>query len=235
LIFGKIRVLPERKLNMNVNDLYASIDKHLTADEKPSVFLNEVYDTPEFKQYPFDMLHKLRATEQSPEHHPEGNVWNHTMLVVDEAAKVKDKSKKKRVFMWAALLHDIGKPATFRIKGAGLPLTARQGGGDACAGILAYFSEDETFIREVTQLVRYHMHMLLCCKGPAVCGHSGDETGYRHQRTRITQPLRQAGRTNADKKTGRSCNKAFFTKMLLTVFINTFAVLNKFTHNMNHT
>lgn len=58
------------------------------------------------------MLHRLKGTEQSLLHHPEGDVWNHTLLVVDEAANVKNKSTDAAVFMWAALLHDIGKPDT---------------------------------------------------------------------------------------------------------------------------
>lgn len=32
------------------------------------------------------MLYNLKETEQSKVHHPEGNVWNHVLLVVDEAA-----------------------------------------------------------------------------------------------------------------------------------------------------
>ncbi len=213
MIFGKIRVLPERKLNMNVNDLYASIDKHLTADEKPSVFLNEVYDTPEFKQYPFDMLHKLRATEQSPEHHPEGNVWNHTMLVVDEAAKVKDKSKKKRVFMWAALLHDIGKPATFRIKRGGITAYGHDKAGETLAReFLAYFSEDETFIREVTQLVRYHMHMLYVVKDLPFADIQGMKRDTDINELALLSLCDRLGRTNADKKQEEAVIKLFLQK-----------------------
>jgi poly(A) polymerase len=60
------------------------------------------------------MLKKLEKTPQSPVHHPEGNVWKHTLLVVDEAARRKNESGDPRVLMWAALLHDIGKPPTFR-------------------------------------------------------------------------------------------------------------------------
>ena len=58
------------------------------------------------------MLSSLVKIQQSPSHHPEGNVWNHTMLVIDKAAERKYKSKDPRIH-WAALFHDIGKtPAT---------------------------------------------------------------------------------------------------------------------------
>lgn len=51
---------------------------------------------------------------QNPEWHPEGNVWIHTMLVVDAAAKVRDQIPEewKLAFMFAALLHDVAKPIT---------------------------------------------------------------------------------------------------------------------------
>ena len=73
---------------MNVQELYFDIDKHLLEDTKPSDFLNEIYENSLFSEFPFNMLHVLKKTEQSPIHHPEGNVWNHTLLVVDEAAKL---------------------------------------------------------------------------------------------------------------------------------------------------
>lgn len=33
------------------------------------------------------MLRKLKSTVQSPKYHPEGNVWNHTLLVIDGRRK----------------------------------------------------------------------------------------------------------------------------------------------------
>lgn len=86
--------MAENKDNMRqiseLGILYAEIEKHLLNDYNPSKYLNEIYNKPSFRQYPFIMLHKLKQTKQSPKHHPEGNVWNHTLLVVDEAAKIKE-------------------------------------------------------------------------------------------------------------------------------------------------
>lgn len=111
---GKIRMSEEHIRQLH--SLFSQIEVHLLNDDKPSEYLNAVYNDPMFRQYPFDMLYKLKKTEQSKVHHPEGNVWNHTMLVVDEAAQAKAKSRNPVVFMWAALLHDIGKPGTTRIR-----------------------------------------------------------------------------------------------------------------------
>ncbi|QAX96268.1 CCA tRNA nucleotidyltransferase [Vibrio phage vB_VmeM-Yong XC32] len=64
-------------------------------------------------------------TPQNLEHHPEGNVANHTRLVTDYAAKVFGCPK----VTLAAFLHDIGKPSCYRERGnayghaeVGLPL-----------------------------------------------------------------------------------------------------------------
>ena len=98
-------------------ELYQNMEYHLMKDIQPSCYLNEIYEDPDFQKYPFDMLHKLKSVEQSPKYHPEGNVWNHTLLVVNEAARVRNKSKNPLAFMWAAMLHDIGKARKTRNSG----------------------------------------------------------------------------------------------------------------------
>jgi len=55
---------------------------------------------------------KLRGVEQPPEFHPEGDVWVHTMLLLE---RLKDApAPLTATLAWGALLHDIGKPATFQ-------------------------------------------------------------------------------------------------------------------------
>lgn len=56
----------------------------------------------------------LAGTEQDPEWHPEGDVWTHTLMVVDEAAKLIHDLDRPRALtvMLGALCHDLGKPAT---------------------------------------------------------------------------------------------------------------------------
>lgn len=50
----------------------------------------------------------LWGCNQSPRYHSEGNVGNHTILVLEEARKM----TSDITILWAALLHDIGKPST---------------------------------------------------------------------------------------------------------------------------
>ncbi len=62
----------------------------------------------------------LEATPQDPGWHPEGDVWAHTLQVVDEAAALLDDLGDDRprqlAVMLGALCHDLGKPATTRFE-----------------------------------------------------------------------------------------------------------------------
>ncbi len=51
----------------------------------------------------------MKGVEQSPEYHPEGDVFVHTLLLLDKLPPGASKT-----LAWGALLHDVGKPATFR-------------------------------------------------------------------------------------------------------------------------
>jgi tRNA nucleotidyltransferase (CCA-adding enzyme) len=56
----------------------------------------------------------LVGCQQEPEWHPEGDVWVHTLMVIDEAtAQSRDLDKPQRTaVMLGAVCHDLGKPAT---------------------------------------------------------------------------------------------------------------------------
>ncbi len=52
----------------------------------------------------------MKGVEQSPQHHPEGDVFVHTLLLLDKLP-----AGASKTLAWGALLHDVGKPPTFRI------------------------------------------------------------------------------------------------------------------------
>jgi putative nucleotidyltransferase with HDIG domain len=139
----------------------SQLEYHLMTDDAPSAYLKEQSAAGALDGHPFSMLKKLRDTPQSPVHHPEGSVWNHTLLVVDEAAKHKSASRDPRAFMWAALLHDIGKPATTRKRGDKITAYNHETvGAKLSEEFLRGWSEDARFLDKVTQLVKYHMQLL---------------------------------------------------------------------------
>jgi len=51
----------------------------------------------------------MKAVEQPPQFHPEGDVWVHTSMMLDRIP-----AGSSAAFAWGVLLHDVGKPATFR-------------------------------------------------------------------------------------------------------------------------
>jgi poly(A) polymerase len=52
---------------------------------------------------------RMRGVEQPPQYHPEGDVWIHTLMLLEQLP-----SGCSATLAWGALLHDVGKPATFR-------------------------------------------------------------------------------------------------------------------------
>lgn len=147
-------------------ETFKEFESHLLNDAKPSDYFNNEVERDYFNDQPFSMLKKLKEIPQSKKHHPEGNVWNHTMLVIDEAARRKNESESMRVFMWAALLHDIGKaPATKLKKGRIVAYDHDKIGARMTADFLRVLTDEEDFIKKVSELVRWHMQILFVVKG----------------------------------------------------------------------
>ncbi len=149
-----------------MESIFTIMEKHLMEDERPSEYFNEwIKKDILYRTYPFTRLTDLVKVEQSKRHHPEGSVWNHTMLVLDHAAQKKHLSLHPRAFMWAALLHDIGKAPTTKIrKGRITSYDHDKIGAKMAMDFLKEFSEDEDLIYRVGALVRWHMQILFVVK-----------------------------------------------------------------------
>ena len=52
----------------------------------------------------------MKGVEQPPQYHPEGDVFVHTLLLLDKLP-----AGSSKTLAWGALLHDVGKPPTFRV------------------------------------------------------------------------------------------------------------------------
>ena len=55
-------------------------------------------------------IERMKGIEQPPEFHPEGDVFVHTLLLLERLPQ-----PCSPTLAWGALLHDVGKPPTFRI------------------------------------------------------------------------------------------------------------------------
>jgi poly(A) polymerase len=51
----------------------------------------------------------MKGVEQPPQYHPEGDVWTHTVLMLEGLT-----ASGPATLAWGVLLHDVGKPPTFR-------------------------------------------------------------------------------------------------------------------------
>jgi tRNA nucleotidyltransferase (CCA-adding enzyme) len=62
----------------------------------------------------FEPIARLKGVPQDPQWHPEGDVYVHTMMVVDRAAEIARplSATEREILLFAALCHDLGKPET---------------------------------------------------------------------------------------------------------------------------
>ena len=65
--------------------------------------------------YWFKEVKDIIGIKQNPKYHSEGDVWNHTMMVLDEGAKVINKTKEPYMFMLSCLAHDLGKSIATKV------------------------------------------------------------------------------------------------------------------------
>jgi tRNA nucleotidyltransferase (CCA-adding enzyme) len=93
--------------------IWGEVEKLLLSARRPSIGLALALDLRVIEQL-FPELLALVGCEQEPEWHPEGDVWVHTLQVVDQArTRVDDLPRPQAItVMLGALAHDLGKPAT---------------------------------------------------------------------------------------------------------------------------
>jgi len=98
-------------------------------------------------------IDRLHGVEQPPQYHPEGDVWIHTLLLLEKLTE-----GASPTLAWGALLHDVGKPATFerapdRIRFNGHVEVGVRIAAEICRRLR--FSNEET--AQILALVENHM------------------------------------------------------------------------------
>jgi tRNA nucleotidyltransferase (CCA-adding enzyme) len=93
--------------------IWGEVEKLLRQAQRPSIGLALARDLGIVEGL-WPELHALIDCPQDPEWHPEGDVWIHTLMVVDGARQRIDDlpMAKQNTVMLGALLHDVGKPST---------------------------------------------------------------------------------------------------------------------------
>ena len=93
--------------------IWGEFDKLLLRARRPSIGLALARDIGVVERL-FPEIDALIDCPQEPEWHPEGDVWTHTLLVVDQARRrIDDLPRPQQIaVMLGAVCHDFGKPAT---------------------------------------------------------------------------------------------------------------------------
>jgi tRNA nucleotidyltransferase (CCA-adding enzyme) len=141
---------------------FEEFEKLLLKSEKPSLGLMAAKDLEIFENF-FPHFLRMAETPQDKEWHPEGDVWMHTLMVVDEAAQLIRRynrtGKEGMVIMLAALLHDVGKPEkTYQSENGYIVSPGHESAGEEKAHAFLKKINASGDIREkVVKLVTNHM------------------------------------------------------------------------------
>lgn len=133
------------------------LEKALLKADRPSVFFEVLRDMRQLDFW-FPEVQALAGVPQSVRFHPEGDVWTHTMLVLDMAASLREGATQPLSFMLSALCHDFGKIVTteyfkgdyhaYEHEQKGLPLVER---------FLSRLSGEKALNKTVQNLCLCHM------------------------------------------------------------------------------
>jgi poly(A) polymerase len=96
---------------------------------------------------------KMKGVAQPPQFHPEGDVWTHTLMLLEQL-----EAGCSPTLAWGGLLHDVGKPPTFRVAPDRIRFDGHVEVGVAMGAEICRrfrFSNDET--EQILALVENHM------------------------------------------------------------------------------
>lgn len=133
------------------------VEKALMQSEKPSRFFEALREMGQIEPWMREVA-ALQGVRQRADAHPEGDAWTHTMRVVDEAARLRDRAEHPLGLMLAALLHDVGKAEAMQEKNGvihayghemkGMPLAQR---------FIRRLTNEKDLCRYVVSMVELHM------------------------------------------------------------------------------
>ena len=139
--------------------------KALLKADKPSIFFEAMREMDQLDHW-FPELKELIGLEQDPVFHPEGDVWTHTMEVIDRAAGYRDKVSEPFSFMLLALTHDLGKIVTTEEKNGRIHAYEHETKGLPLV---------ESFLRRIlneNDVIDYVLNMVPLHMKPNVAAHS---------------------------------------------------------------
>jgi poly(A) polymerase len=127
------------------------LTKMLTEGQARAAF--ELLDSTGLLREVLPEIDRMHGVEQPPQFHPEGDVWIHTLLLLEKLPP-----RCSRTLAWGTLLHDVGKPPTFRVAPDRIRFDGHVEIGTRMAEEICHrlhFSNDDT--RQIAALVANHM------------------------------------------------------------------------------
>nr|MBE6544588.1 tRNA nucleotidyltransferase [Oscillospiraceae bacterium] len=131
--------------------------KALLKAKRPSIFFEVLREIDQLSVW-FPELEALIGIKQNPLYHSEGDVWVHTMMVLDEAARLSHYASDRIGFMLSALTHDFGKAVSTELidgeihcyghETAGLPLAE---------AFIRRLTNEHSLMKYVLNMVELHM------------------------------------------------------------------------------
>ncbi len=151
---GELEYLPKERI-------FEELKKLFLKSSRPSVGFELIRQLGILKYFP--ELNALIGCIQDKEYHPEGDVWIHTMMCLDELARIireeniNDEYRKLYLF-YGILCHDLGKPfCTQEINGKITSHKHEVLGIEPSISFLSKLTNEKKFIEIVCTLVKNHL------------------------------------------------------------------------------
>jgi tRNA nucleotidyltransferase (CCA-adding enzyme) len=156
--------------------VWGEVEKLLLLAERPSVGFALARDLGVVRRL-WPELGALAGCPQEPEWHPEGDVWVHTLMVIDQARiRIADLDRGRSIaMMLGAVCHDLGKPLTTALIDGRLRSPGHEEGGVAPATALldrlnVHTIDGYDVRRAVLGLVAHHLKPSMFRKSPTPVG-----------------------------------------------------------------
>lgn len=161
-MLGDLKNVPGEAVFGELDKLFMKAESFTTAAE----YMEQTYLLDFFPE-----LKAMQNTPQSKKWHPEGDVWEHTKLVMDQAFEYRDEVPKewRQAFMWGMFLHDIGKPIT--VNSETLSCYGHdKAGGKIAKEFLEHLKAPKKLTDMVVQIVTGHMRPRQLVQGKCKMG-----------------------------------------------------------------
>jgi poly(A) polymerase len=149
--FAAMRKLAPRIHAVSRERVREELTKMLTEGHARRAF--ELLDETGLLQQVLPEVAKMKGVAQPPQFHPEGDVWIHTLMLLEQL-----EADCSLTLAWGALLHDVGKPPTFRVAPDRIRFDHHVDVGVAIGAEICRrfrFSNDDTF--QILSLIENHM------------------------------------------------------------------------------